>query len=156
MLGVLVGVGLVLLGTVTWLLVTVEPAAESAPAGSRRVPATVVQSTPCGRPEARDVVEVPVDGAPRPAVLDGCGHRVGTVLEVEIPEPPPAGRLTARLPGTGSPATGPGPAAQTTAVLAALAGLASAVLVFMLRRSGARPAAAHRYPSAPGGIAGST
>lgn len=156
MLGVLAGLGLVLLGTVTWLLVTGEPAAESAPAGSRRVPATVVQSNPCGRPEARDVVEVPVDGVPRPAVLDGCGHRVGTPLEVEIAEPPPEGQLTARLPGTGSPATGPGPAAQTTAVLAALAGLAGALLVFMLRRSRTRLAAAQRHRSSPGGAAGST
>ncbi len=133
----LVGLGLVLLGTVTWLLVTGEPAAESAPAGSRRVPATVVQSVPCGRPDARDIVEVPVDGGLRPAVLDGCGHREGTTFEVEIPEPPPEGPLTARLPGTGSTATGPGPATQTTAVLAALAGLGGALLVFMLRRSGA-------------------
>jgi hypothetical protein len=94
---------------------------------------TVVQSVLCGPSDARDVVRVELpDGREIPARLDGCGHRLGEVLTVEVPDPPPAGELVARLAGTGAP-SGTVEGQRLGALGVALAGIAGALLAWRLR-----------------------
>jgi hypothetical protein len=94
---------------------------------------TVVQSVLCGPPEARDVVRVELpDGRELPARLDGCGHRLGEVITVEVPDPLPVGELVVRLAGTGVP-TGTADGQRLGALGVALAGIAGALLAWRLR-----------------------
>lgn len=106
------------------------------PAGHGEVRAaagTVVQSMLCGPPDAQDAVQLEFpDGRIMPARLDGCGHRLGEVLPVEVPDPLPPGEVVARLAGTGvSTATTDG--RRLGALGVAVAGIAGALLVWRLR-----------------------
>lgn len=62
------------------------PAAE----GGQGRPGTakVIQSAPCGASTRGDLVEVKVDGKPRQARFDGCGHAQGQQLQVLVPADP--------------------------------------------------------------------
>ncbi len=44
--------------------------------------AVVVESTPCSTNGAGDLVEVDVNGQPQQVRFDGCGHTVGTEIDV--------------------------------------------------------------------------
>lgn len=106
------------------------------PAGRGEVRAaqgTVVQSVLCGPPDAQDVVHLEFpDGRVVPARLDGCGHRLGEVLPVEVPEPMPAADVVARLAGTGVSAATTG-GRRLAAIGVAVAGIAGALLAWRLR-----------------------
>jgi hypothetical protein len=94
---------------------------------------TVVQSVLCGPSEARDLVRVELlDDREVPARLDGCGHRLGEVLTVEVPDPLPTGELVARLAGTEVP-TATADERRLGAVGVAVAGIAGALLAWRLR-----------------------
>jgi len=67
-----------------------------------------------------------------PARLDGCGHRLGEVLTVEVPDPLPMGELVVRLAGTGVP-TATADGQRLGAVGVAVAGIAGALLAWRLR-----------------------
>jgi hypothetical protein len=99
----------------------------------RAAQGTVVQSVLCGPPDAQDVVHVELlGGRVVPARLDGCGHRLGEVLPVEVPDPLPPGEWVARVAGTGvSTATMGG--RRLGAVGVAVAGIAGALLAWRLR-----------------------
>jgi hypothetical protein len=94
---------------------------------------TVVQAVDCGPSGAQDELLVELlDGREIPARLDGCGHRSGEVLTVEVSEPLPTGDVVARVVGTGVPATTAGEQ-RITAAGAAISGLAGALLAWRLR-----------------------
>ncbi len=94
---------------------------------------TVVHAVDCGTSAAQDRLRVELlDGRAVPARLDGCGHRPGEVLTVEVSDPLPAGDVVARLPGTGVPAAA-AEAQRIGAVGVAVAGIAGALLVWRLR-----------------------
>jgi hypothetical protein len=99
----------------------------------RAAQGTVVQSVLCGPLGAQDFVHVEFpDGRVLPARLDGCGHRLGEVLPVEVPDPLPAGEVVARLAGTGVSAASTA-GRRLGAVGVAVAGIAGALLVWRLR-----------------------
>lgn len=102
------------------------------PAGYRPAEATVVRPTACGSSQGGDVVRVDLGGRIVQAELDGCGHRRGEVLAVEVPEVAPPGGLTVRLAGTGVTAASIAEQ-RLAAVLAVLAGAAGALLAWRLR-----------------------
>ncbi|MGH3827035.1 MAG: hypothetical protein ACRDQX_07655 [Pseudonocardiaceae bacterium] len=126
---VLIGLGSVGMGWLLW--------PQAGGGVVRTASATVVQSVLCSSSEARDVVRVELPDAPQAARavlarLDGCGHRWGEVLSVELPDPLPEGELLARLPGTGADsATADG--RRLVAVGAALASFTGALLAWRLR-----------------------
>lgn len=94
---------------------------------------TVVQAVDCGPSHARDGLRVELlDGRVIPGLLDGCGHGLGEVLTVEVPDLLPAGEVVARLPGTGVPAAA-AQAQRIGAVGVAVAGTAGALLAWRLR-----------------------
>ncbi len=94
---------------------------------------TVVQAVDCGPSNAQDGLRVELlDGRAIPGRLDGCGHSLGEVLTVEVPDPLPAGDVVARLPGTGVPAT-TAQAQRIGTVGVAVAGTAGALLAWRLR-----------------------
>jgi hypothetical protein len=125
LLAVLVGVISIGLGWLLW-----------PPAGGgqvRTVKATVVESVLCGPPNAEDLVHVElIGGRVLPARLDGCGHRLGEVLSVEVPYPLPAGEWVARMAGTGVP-TVARDGQRLAAIGVAIAGIAGALLAWRLR-----------------------
>ncbi|HET9253769.1 MAG TPA: hypothetical protein VFO16_01025 [Pseudonocardiaceae bacterium] len=88
---------------------------------------TVVESVVCGPPGARDLVRVELpDGRVLPARLDGCGHRLGEMLRLDVPVPVPQGEFVVRLAGTGvSTAATDGQRLSTIGVV--LAGMAGAL-----------------------------
>jgi hypothetical protein len=95
---------------------------------------TVVQSVLCGPSDAQDLVRVELlDGREVTSRLDGCGHRLGEVLAVEVPDPLPAGQLVARLAGTGVP-TASSNGQRLGAGGVVVAGIAGALLAWRLRR----------------------
>ncbi|MFZ0119423.1 MAG: hypothetical protein WAN20_10995 [Pseudonocardiaceae bacterium] len=106
----------------------------SAAGAVRAAQGTVVQSVLCGPSDAQDLVRVELfDGREVTGRLDGCGHRLGEVLAVEVPDPLPAGELVARLAGTGRPtATSNGQRLGAGGVV--VAGIAGALLAWRLRR----------------------
>jgi hypothetical protein len=126
-----VGVGavLVLVLGLGWLL---WPSAGGGDVRMAR--ATVVRAVHCGSSDAQDWLRVELlDGRAVPARLDGCGHRPGEVLTVEVSDPLPVGDVVARLPGTGVPAA-TADAQRIGAVGVAVAGIAGALLAWRLRR----------------------
>jgi hypothetical protein len=93
----------------------------------------VVQAVLCSSSDARDLLSVELlDGSVVPARLDGCGHRPGEVLSVEMPDPLPAGDVVARLAGTGVP-TVTVAGQRIGAVGVGIAGIAGALLAWRLR-----------------------
>lgn len=96
------------------------------------VPATVLETAPCGGPAGGDIISIEFHGRSVRAELDGCGHRPGVQLTVEVPETAVREGMTVQLAGTG---TAPGTATvqRLTAVLLALAGAAGAVLGWRVR-----------------------
>jgi hypothetical protein len=90
------------------------------------IPAQVVDSAPCVSPDARDVVQIVVDGRPERLALDGCGYPVGTELQVELSRD----ELLARLAGTGE-TTGP-LTERISMLLLVLAGVAGAIQTLIL------------------------
>jgi hypothetical protein len=124
LLAVLIGVGSIGFGWLLW----------PPPGGGhvRAAKATVVESVLCGPPNAEDLVHVElVGGRVVPARLDGCGHRLGEVLAVEVPDPLPAGEWVAQLAGTGV-ATTARDVQRLGAVGVALAAVAGALLAWRL------------------------
>ena len=95
--------------------------------------ATVVESVLCGPANAEDLVHVElVTGRVVPARLDGCGHRLGEVVFVEVPDRLPAGEWVARLAGTGVPNAARN-GQRLGAIGVAVAGIAGALLAWRLR-----------------------
>ncbi|PZS39372.1 MAG: hypothetical protein DLM62_08655, partial [Pseudonocardiales bacterium] len=93
---------------------------------------TIVQSVLCGPSNSQDLVRVELsDGREVQALLDGCGHRLGEVLTVEVPDQLAPGALTVRLAGTGVP-TKPSAGQRLGAVGVAVAGIAGALLAWRL------------------------
>ncbi len=128
---ILLGVALVGLGTA--LVVWLRPLLGDTPAQARtrEATATVVTSSPCSMSQAKDVVEVEVDGQKRQAKLDGCGHQPGEKLQVALPESLGTGELVV-LPAGAAPTSG-GPVSRLDSVLLALACVAGALYGFLLR-----------------------
>lgn len=127
----LIGLALIGLGWLLW------PHPDSGVVRSTR--ATVVESVLCGSSGTRDVVRIDLlDGHDVLARLDGCGHRLGEVLTVELPDPLPEGELLARLQGTGVPAARAA-GQRLGAVGVALAGVAGALLAWRLRTGWGAP-----------------
>ena len=125
LLVVMIGVGSIGWGWLLW-----------PPAGGghiRAAKATVVESVLCGPPNAEDLVHVElVSGRVVPVRLDGCGHRLGEVLAVDVPDPLPPGEWVAHLAGTGVP-TAARDVQRLTAIGVAVAAIAGALLVWRLR-----------------------
>lgn len=128
---ILLGVGLVGLGTA--LVVWLRPLLGGVPAQAqtKEVSAVVLTSAPCSGQAAQDVVELEIDGQKRQAKLDGCGHRQGETLRVALPVPAAAGDLVVLPAGaapTGSPLEG-----RLSSVLLSLACVSGALYGFLLR-----------------------
>jgi hypothetical protein len=122
---VLIGLGSIGMGWLLW------PHAGGGVVRAAR--GTVVQSVLCGPSDARDMVRVELlDDREVSARLDGCGHRLGEVLTVEVPDPLPEGELVARLAGTGVPTTTVD-GQRLSAGGVAVAGIAGALLAWRLR-----------------------
>lgn len=124
--GVLALALVTVLAAIGWLLWPSEALPSYRPAQ-----AIVVQAAECGS-DARDVVRLVSGGRSTVAELDGCGHRRGEALAVEVPQPAPAGTLTVRLAGTGVSVRSI-TERRLAAVLTVLAGAAGAVLAWRVR-----------------------
>ncbi|MGH3669896.1 MAG: hypothetical protein ACRDSH_04580 [Pseudonocardiaceae bacterium] len=99
----------------------------------RVIRGTVTESVVCGPPTARDVVRIESpDGEEISAQLDGCGHRLGAELKVEVPDPMPAGEPLVTLAGTGVSTTS-ADGQRLGAAGVAVAGIAGALLAWRLR-----------------------
>jgi hypothetical protein len=99
----------------------------------RAAQGTVVQGVLCGPSDARDIVNVELhEGQVLSARLDGCGHRPGEVLTVEVPDPLPAGDVVVHLAGTGVPIAAVD-GQRIGAVGVGIAGVAGALLAWRLR-----------------------
>ena len=97
---------------------------------------TVVQSVLCGPSDAQDVVHIEFpDGRVIPARLDGCGHRLGEVLPVEVPVRLPGGDVVARVAGTGMTSAA-ADGRRLNALGVAIAGIGGALLAWRLHISG--------------------
>lgn len=107
------------------------------PSAPRTARASVVEPAPCSPGPGRDRVLVELlDGSTVAAQLDGCGHRAGEVLVVEVPDSLPADGAVVRLAGTGV-SDGTRRVARVGALLLVGAGAAGALLAARLhRRSG--------------------
>ena len=121
------GIGLASLG-LGWFLWPPPDRAEF-----RVVRGIVTESVLCGPPTARDVVRIESpDGLEISARLDGCGHRLGAELNVEVPDPMPAGEPLVTLAGTGVSAKSTS-GQQLGATGVVVAGIAGALLAWRLR-----------------------
>ncbi|MGH3980086.1 MAG: hypothetical protein ACRDRZ_13975 [Pseudonocardiaceae bacterium] len=133
-LALAVAVVLVVVGWLLW------PDGEGAVYRAAR--ATVVQAADCGPGGGRDTVLIDLDGIAVRAELDGCGHRPGEVVTVEVPEAAALRNgMTVRLAGTGV-STGMATEQRLAAVGAVLAGAAGAMLAWRLYR---RPSGRGRH-----------
>ncbi|MFB9907418.1 hypothetical protein [Allokutzneria oryzae] len=136
---ILLVVGLVGLGAalVVWGLPLVTGSSSGDLAPTRRVPATVVSPVACGS-QARDGIELRVDGLPMRAKLDACGSREGERIEVEVPQKLPADtdNLVVQVVGTGQASSGLGQ--RLRAVLCTVAGVAGAIYALLLAGRGRR------------------
>jgi len=125
LLVLVLGLGSIGMGWLMW---------PSAAVDVRAAQGTVVQSVLCGPSDAQDLVRVELlDGREVNGRLDGCGHWLGEVLAVEVPDPLPVGALVARLAGTGAPATASN-GQRLGAGGVVVAGIAGALLAWRLRR----------------------
>ncbi|HZA18510.1 MAG TPA: hypothetical protein VE645_16740 [Pseudonocardiaceae bacterium] len=124
-LTLVMGLGVLGLGWLLW---------PDARAGDVRLArGTVMQAVDCGPSNARDGLRIELlDGRAISGLLDGCGHGLGEVLTVEVPDPLPAGDVVVRLPGTGVPAA-TAQAQRIGAVGVVVAGTAGALLAWRLR-----------------------
>jgi hypothetical protein len=102
----------------------------SQPAAERTATATVIAPAPCGASTTGDVVQVPVDGTPRQAHLDGCGHARGQQLQVRVPATAGGGDLVVRL---GQTSAGDGTPSRLSWVLLTLAAIAGGGYMMLLR-----------------------
>ncbi|GAA4031317.1 hypothetical protein GCM10022247_65520 [Allokutzneria multivorans] len=136
---ILLVVGLVGLGAalVVWGLPLVTGSSSGDLAPTKRVPATVVAPVACGS-DARDGIEIRVDGLPMRAKLDACGSREGEQLQVEVPQKLPAvtENLVVQVVGTGQAGSGLGQ--RLRAVLCTVAGVAGAIYALLLAGYGRR------------------
>jgi hypothetical protein len=124
-----------------------------APPAPRAATGTVLESAPCARPGARDIVVFVVDGRSYQLPLDACGNQPGILLDVELVTAA-GGQPAVRLAGTGS-APRDLAAERVGALLLALAGAAGALLSALVsptvvqarlrRRSGPEPAVPRRW-----------
>lgn len=89
--------------------------------------ATILESVPCGRPAARDIVVFVVDGRSYELALDGCGNTQGLRLDVELVIRPD-GSPSVRLAGSGDEPSGV-LVQRLSVLLLVLAGLSGALLV---------------------------
>jgi hypothetical protein len=131
---ILVVVGLVGVGAAVAALWPLPSALRLAHSDSstRRATATVLTSVPCGPPDARDEVEVRWADHAQKAQLDGCGHRQGEVIEVDVPVNPPANGLIVRIAGTS--ATGSGVLHRRfSVVLLVLSAVSGATYAYLIR-----------------------
>ncbi len=104
----------------------------TATASHTSVRATVVEPADCGGGDAdHDVVRFELGGRKVRAELDGCGHRAGTQIVVEIPDTAVHDGMTVALAGTGVSA-GALAAQRLASVLLVLAGAAGALLAWHL------------------------
>lgn len=113
------------------------PSALHLPHGVTRASATVLTSAPCGPQNARDEVEVRLDGRTQKAQLDGCGHREGEVLDVDVPANAPQDGLVVQISGTAR-IGGPGLAGRLSIVLLVLSAVSGATYAFLIRAQPAR------------------
>ena len=120
-----IGVGSIGLGWLLW------PSTRNG--AVRAAHGTVVESVICGPRGAQDLLHVELpDGRLLPARLDGCGHRLGEILPVEVPDPAPAGEFVVRLAGTGV-STAAVDGQRLGSIGVAVAGIAGALLAWWLR-----------------------
>jgi hypothetical protein len=103
----------------------------SGSAESRTVSATVVSAASCQGANAYDTVELTIDGVKKRARLDGCGHREGDVLTVDVPQS--AGGDLLVQPAGANP-VGSGVTGRLSALLVSIAALAGAGYAHLLRR----------------------
>lgn len=107
------------------------------PAAERTATATVVASAPCGTSTTGDVVQVPIDGTPRQAHLDGCGHTRGQQLQVQVPATAGGGDFVVRPSAPGETSAADGTPNRLSWVLLTLAAIAGGGYMMLLR---SRPA----------------
>ena len=116
------------------------------------VPAVVVASASCVAPDPRDRVAVDVDGTRREVALESCGNRVGTALQVRLPEGggPAVVLGTGRVTENATDATSP-LATRLSVILALVAGLSGAALLVAVgrERRAHRAAGPPRRPAGP-------
>ncbi|GDY33100.1 hypothetical protein GTS_47330 [Gandjariella thermophila] len=98
---------------------------------TRTVSATVVAASSCQGPNAYDTVELTIDGQKKRARLDGCGHREGDVLNVDVPQSSGGDLL---VQPSGAAPVGSGVSGRLSALLVSVAALAGAGYVHLLRR----------------------
>jgi hypothetical protein len=120
----LVGIGAAVL---VWWPTLGFPSTDSPSAVHSR--ATVVTSAQCGSGNARDTVEVTVDGAKKQVPLDGCGQAKGTSLDVIVTDE--NGQFSAH-PADASQVGG-NRDGRLTAVLLCLSAVAGALYAYLIR-----------------------
>jgi hypothetical protein len=120
----LVGIGAAVL---VWWPTLGFPSTDSPSAVHAR--ATVVTSAQCGSGNARDTVEVTVDGAKKQVPLDGCGQAKGTALDVIVTDE--NGQFSAH-PADASQVGG-NRDGRLTAVLLCLSAVAGALYAYLIR-----------------------
>lgn len=98
---------------------------------ARSVSATVVSASSCQGPNAYDTVELTIDGQQERARLDGCGHREGDVITVDVPRSTGGDLL---VQPSGATPVGSGIAGRLSALLVSIAALAGAGYAHLLRR----------------------
>lgn len=99
--------------------------------------AEVISTAPCDLDGANDRIRFDLNGQVVRADLDGCGNRVGAILDVEVPDTDAVGSMTVRLAGAQSHADDQ-QQDRLAAVLFVGAGLGGAFLGWQLRGRVAR------------------
>lgn len=112
-----------------------RPPAAAAPKPAN---ATVIDSTPCAQPGARDTVLFVVEGRSYRLPLNACGNPEGIHLEVELLLDDGTGDPAVRLAGTAG-ASQTQAASRLSAVLLVLSALAGALLTVHTSPARTRP-----------------
>ena len=126
------GAGVVLLGVLIAVVVSLSGVFGSSPDQGTKIRATVVTGVPCNRPGAAESVTFSHAGKAHLARYDGCGHTKDERLEVTVP----TGRLPADLvvhaadAATGDSEDGEG----LGLLLIVMSGVAGAAYAFLVRR----------------------